>query len=217
MAIDRALLTAATAPAIRLYAWTPPGVSLGWFQRDVDLAPFRRAGYDVVRRVTGGGAVVHHHEVTYSVVLPAAHPRLVGKSIIESYAVIQDPIRAALRVFGIETEGRDGGAARDGAEPALCFERASPLDVLCGGRKIVGSAQRRLPDRVLQHGSIILDPNPLQPDQPSLSAIAGRTIEPAALAEELRRAFDRVFGPFDPAGLTAAEEEVAAAESSGNL
>jgi lipoate-protein ligase A len=211
MAVDRALLSAACSPAIRLYAWSPPGVSLGWFQRRVDLAPFERAGYEIVRRVTGGGAVVHHHEVTYAVLLPTAHPRLAGLSVVDTYGVIHAPVREALRALGVETSDRPGPARdpRDG-EPDLCFERASPFDILAHGKKIVGSAQRRLPDRVLQHGSIILAPNPLQPSQPTLSALAGRPVTPEGVAAALAAAFERAFGPLVPSSLTPAEDACAA-------
>lgn len=215
MAIDRALLSAARTPAIRLYGWSPPGVSLGWFQRRVDLAPFQRAGYAIVRRITGGGAVVHHHEVTYTVLLPTSHPKLFGLSILDTYGVIHAPVREALRALGIETADRAGPARdpRDG-EPDLCFERASPFDIVARGRKIVGSAQRRFPDRVLQHGSIILEPNPLQPGQPSLSALAGRAISQGDVAAALSEAFGRAFGPLVPSTLTAAEQEAADASIS---
>jgi len=212
MAVDRALLTAARSPAIRLYAWTPPGVSLGWFQRRVDLGPFRRAGYQVVRRITGGGAVVHHHEVTYTVLLPTSHPLIHGRSILETYGVIHAPVREALRALGIQASDRPG-PARDPreAEPDLCFERSSPFDIVAHGRKIVGSAQRRLPDRLLQHGSVILEPNPMQPSQPSLSALAGRPLAPDDVARALADAFGRAFGPLVPDTLSSDEEAVATA------
>lgn len=215
MAIDRALLRAGDSPAIRLYAWAPPAVSLGWFQRDVDLEPFRRAGYEVVRRMTGGGAVVHHHEITYAVLLPTSHPAVAKRSTIETYAAIHAPIRAALAGLGIPTEVREGASASACAEPALCFERASPLDVLWAGRKIVGSAQRRSPDRLLQHGSIILAPNPLQEDQPALTGDDGRPLDPRRLAALLRAAFERAFGPLVDGVLSPAEEEAAAAACCG--
>jgi lipoyl(octanoyl) transferase len=217
MAIDRALLRAGASPAIRLYAWSPPGVSLGWFQRDVDLEPFRRAGYDVVRRLTGGGAVVHHHEVTYAMLLPTSHAAIDGRATVETYAAIHQPIREALAAAGIETEGRAPVTATRSAEPALCFERASPLDVLWAGRKIVGSAQRRLPDRLLQHGSIILAPNPLQPDQPALIGSDGKPVDPTRLVVLLRAAFERAFGPLEDGGLSTAEEEAASADRDGVL
>jgi lipoate-protein ligase A len=212
MAVDRALLHGARTPAIRLYAWTPPGVSLGWFQRDVDTAPFRAAGYEVVRRLTGGGAVVHHHEVTYAVVLPLSHAAMAGASVVDSYRAIHAPIREALAALGVDA-GEDGAAAlpRHAREPVLCFERASPFDVVVLGRKVVGAAQRRLPGRLLQHGSIVLEPNPLQPCQPSLSAVAGRAISATDLAEALRRAFDRAFGPLVAATLDPHEEAMAGA------
>jgi lipoate-protein ligase A len=215
MAIDRALLQAAASPAVRLYAWSPPGVSLGWFQRGVDVAPFRLAGYDVVRRPTGGGAVVHHHEVTYAVLLPAAHPAIAGLPTLDTYAAIHGPVREALAAVGIDTEGREACDARVGTDPTLCFERSSPLDVLWRGRKVVGSAQRRLPDRILQHGSIILAPNPLQPDQPTLFGRDGRPVDPARLAAALRAAFERALGPLADAPLTPAEREAAALEAAG--
>jgi lipoate-protein ligase A len=214
MAIDRALLFGATSPAVRLYSWTPPGVSLGWFQRDVDHAPFAAAGYEVVRRLTGGGAVVHHHEVTYAVLLPLSHVAIAGRNVLDTYRAIHVPIRDALRALGVDASDRTEhppGAAASAA--VLCFERSSAFDLVVRGRKVVGSAQRRLPDRVLQHGSIVLEPNPLQPSQPSLSGVAGRPIEPAALVRELEAAFSRAFGPMVPSTLTPGEEALASAPS----
>jgi len=208
MAIDRALILAARAPALRLYAWEPPGVSLGWFQRDVDTTPFVAQGYSVVRRLTGGGAVVHHDEVTYAIVLPTDHPLIAARDALGIYDAIHAPIRAELNTLGIRC---DPSAATAPESPAalLCFERSSPFDVRSGGIKLVGSAQRRLPDRVLQHGSIVLGPNPVQPRQPTLSSLAGRPISARDLAAALESAFARAL-PLVPAALTADEEAVAA-------
>jgi lipoate-protein ligase A len=212
MAVDRALLCAARTPAIRLYSWSPPGVSLGWFQRGIDSTRYEDAGYQVVRRLTGGGAVVHHHEVTYAIVLPLAHPSIAGLSVLETYGAIHAPVREALESLGVAAMGRAGDLLADReSEPELCFERASPFDVLVAGRKVVGSAQRRLPDRVLQHGSIVLGPNPLQPAQPSLARVAGRPLSGHDLALALERSFRAAFGPTVAASLTSEEEDVAAA------
>lgn len=211
MALDAALLACATTATLRLYGWGPHAVSLGHFQRDADLSPYRAAGLPVVRRMTGGGAIVHAHEVTYSLLLPEDHPLLRGLDVKSSYAAIHSPIRAALRTFGVETEIRPEPVGAHADRSFLCFARATELDLVAAGRKIVGSAQRRKPGRVLQHGSILLRNHPLQPGTSCASEIAGREIDAATMAEALRAAFADAFGPAVEGAIT--PEESAAADA----
>jgi lipoate-protein ligase A len=121
MAIDAALLATATRPTLRFYLWRPNGVSLGRFQDAAAAAPFREAGLPVVRRMTGGGAIVHADEITYSILLPDDHALLLGLDVKASYAALHRPIREALASLGVATETRDVPVpthkARDGVGP----------------------------------------------------------------------------------------------------
>lgn len=167
MAVDEAMLEAAEAggapPTLRLYRWQPPAVSLGYFQeweRAVNEAACREAGVDVVRRPTGGRAVFHHDEVTYSVVLPPGHP-MAGRTVMEGYRRISEALLAGLRRLGIEAELAQPPAVPQGrgreALAGACFDAASRYELEWRGRKIAGSAQvRRASGAVLQHGSIPL-------------------------------------------------------------
>lgn len=167
MAIDEALLASAPGrPVLRLYGWSPPGLSLGHFQSDEEGAAALRSfpGAVIVRRPTGGGAIYHDDEVTYSLVVGLGDPLLEGASLEESYFRLDAPVVAALAGLGVAARHRGGdGAGRDRrAEPFFCFDRKSRLDVVAErghglpAPKIAGSAQRRSRTHVLQHGSVLL-------------------------------------------------------------
>lgn len=208
MAVDEALVRHASTPTLRLYGWDPPAVSLGRFQPGrVELDGLLDAGLPVVRRMTGGGAIVHWHELTYSITLPEDHP-LVRCSTRESYARLHAPIRDALFAIGVEASAR--GAASEGPDPLLCFHRVTALDLVVGGLKLVGSAQRRTHGRVLQHGSIVLSANPLQPGTAALDTVLGRSVPAEELAEAVAHAFEGPLGGLEAGGLT--DDERAAAE-----
>lgn len=210
MAVDAALLEASRVPTLRLYLWRPHGVSLGRFQKAAGLEPFRAAGLPVVRRMTGGGAIVHAHEVTYALLLPADHPQIAGADVKASYAALQAPIRAALAALGVGTTIRPEPVADARAREFLCFARATELDLAADGGKLVGSAQRRIPGRVLQHGSILLRAHPLQPGTASVASVAGRDVDAEELARGLATSFAAAFGPLIPGTLTDDEEAEAA-------
>jgi lipoate-protein ligase A len=168
MAVDLALLHAAareeSGPTLRFYSWSPPAVSLGRFQAvdGIDLEYARRRGWDVVRRSTGGRAVLHHLELTYSLALP---PSVVsGVGVRSSYTALVAGIHAGLRSLL-------SAASPVGALPPLpcdarenrnanCFALAGECDTLLPGGKLVGSAQARKDGALLQHGSILLDADP---------------------------------------------------------
>ncbi|MDR1862657.1 MAG: lipoate--protein ligase family protein, partial [Treponema sp.] len=145
MALDEALLegvaSGASLPALRFFGWKPPAVSLGYFQgleEEVDLEACRRRGVDVVRRISGGGAVFHQAEITYSLIMPLSHP-LAGATITESYRVLCAGVAAGLGRLGVEAV-------------------FAPInDILAGGRKISGNAQTRRKGCLLQHGTVLLD------------------------------------------------------------
>lgn len=189
MAIDEAIMHSVAQgaqPALRLYGWDPPAISIGYFQnaeKEVDFAACKSVGVDVVRRPTGGRAVLHDVEVTYSLAIPEENP-IVPKGITESYRKISEGMVLGLRKLGLDAEvvatPRARGAARSvapegapsqasasltqripsparGALSGACFDAPSWYEVTAGGKKIVGSAQVRRMGVLLQHGSILLD------------------------------------------------------------
>ncbi|MDR1565787.1 MAG: lipoate--protein ligase family protein, partial [Treponema sp.] len=124
--------------------WKPPAVSIGYFQgleEEVDLEACARYGVDVVRRISGGGAVFHDQEITYSLIMPVSHA-LAGNSILESYRTLCSGIVSALSRLG------------------LAAEFVPINDILARGRKVSGNAQTRRQGCVLQHGTVLLDLNP---------------------------------------------------------
>ncbi len=145
MGLDEAILRAVaegkSLPTLRFYGWKPPAVSLGYFQglyEEIDVDACASDGVDIVRRITGGGAVFHHYEVTYSIVLPLGHP-LARENILESYRLLLGGIIEGLAILGIQSE-------------------FSPInDISAGGKKISGNAQTRKLGCILQHGTILLD------------------------------------------------------------
>jgi len=163
MAVDEAILEASyraqSPPTLRLYAWDPPCLSLGYAQpfSDVDLNALARRGWELVRRPTGGRAILHTDELTYSVSGPANEPRLTG-SVLESYQVLSQALLAALHSLAIPAEAHEKPLVAPGADPKgpVCFEVPSNYEITVGGKKLVGSAQARRKQGVLQHGSLPL-------------------------------------------------------------
>lgn len=162
MARDEALMLRAGAklspPTLRLYQWSSPTISLGYFQRfgDFENLPFPAGKLAVVRRQTGGGAILHDLEWTYSLTLPVDHA-LLADGPRRLYDLAHDAVIAALAALNLATARcgftDDSTPARG---PFFCFARRHDLDVLLDGGKIAGSAQRRTRSAILQHGSIIL-------------------------------------------------------------
>jgi len=162
MARDEALLYCErVAPAaLRIYFWDPPTISLGYFQRFTDVAklPADVRDLPIVRRATGGGAILHDREITYSLLLDESIP-IARKAPVELYRTVHDCWRTVLVQAGFETslapEEFPMPSPRSG--PFFCFERPGRTDLLHDGAKLLGSAQRRIPGRVLQHGSLMLE------------------------------------------------------------
>lgn len=143
---------------VRLYGWSPPAVSLGRNQRDdeVDVAACRRDGVDVVRRPTGGRAVFHRDELTYSLAARLDDP-VFGGSALDAYRAIGRGLCRGLRVLGVGAELVKASVpnARSGLSPS-CFAASGRYELAVGGRKMVGSAQRRYASSFLQQGSVLL-------------------------------------------------------------
>lgn len=158
MAVDEAILNearfnGALRPTLRFYGWALPTVSVGYLQ---DAAPFSCFGLPVVRRITGGRAVLHDMELTYSVVAGEANAVFSG-GITGAYGIISKIIVAALKDVGIDAcfSPMDRGA--NGPRSSACFHSPSRYEILVEGKKLVGSSQRRYKDIFLQHGSILFD------------------------------------------------------------
>lgn len=159
MAVDEAILESAGSgnapPTLRLYAWDPPCISLGYAQpfTDIDLPRLLERGWQVVRRPTGGRAILHTDELTYSISGPQDEPRLAG-GVLESYRTLSAGLLAALHLLGIPAQSH-ATAANQGSS-AVCFEVPSHYEITFSGRKLVGSAQARRKEGVLQHGTLPL-------------------------------------------------------------
>lgn len=173
MATDEYLLEAGLTDrlkAVRMYRWIEPTLSLGYFQ-DSDDKALQTTFQDLaaVRRLSGGGAILHHHELTYSFVLPADDP--LTSIPTELYGRVHSAIINVLGDFGAECAMRGEDDAKSD-EPFLCFVRGDRHDIHCNGRKVVGSAQRRRKGAVLQHGSIILERSTHAAEIPGLRNLA---------------------------------------------
>jgi lipoate-protein ligase A len=171
MAVDEELLARAqageTVPVLRFYTWAPPAVSLGRFQKieeAVNANACKRHGFDIVRRTTGGRAVLHHRELTYSLVSRTDNP-LFPSSVLGTYKIIAAALLAGLGHLDIAAEmvsrsNRHAHLVKKGAKEPACFSSPSWYEILVHGKKIIGSAQRRLSGAFLQHGSILMDFDP---------------------------------------------------------
>jgi lipoyl(octanoyl) transferase len=210
MRLDTELLEACAAGRmpglVRFYWFEPPCLSLGRMQpqEDADLEACRRDGVDVVRRPSGGRAVLHDQEVTYAVVCRASDPHFGGRVLL-SCERIHAVIAAALAALGVTTAGqctpRDVRAsARELAAVSDCFARPAAHELVDGGgRKLVGSAQARRGGALLQHGSILLDPSRVSgylrrpaagPGTAGIRGLLGRQVAREEVVTALRGAFE---------------------------
>lgn len=164
MAVDEALMESAikqgSSPTLRLYAWDPPCVSLGYAQNyaDMDQASLRKHGWTVVRRLTGGRAVLHTDEITYSVSGCLDYPLFAG-SILESYRRLAAALVAATSLLGIHVDVQEkpnSNNRKKTSADAACFEAASNYEITFEGKKLIGSAQSRRNGGLLQHGTMPL-------------------------------------------------------------
>ena len=183
MAVDEAILEhigrGASSATLRLYAWDPPCLSLGHAQpfADVDMLRLRGYSWEVVRRATGGRAILHTDELTYSIIAPLDEPRVAG-SVLESYNRLAQALLLAVKSLGMPVEMKEAvnhvlnlpsdhavsqasghapspASSRTYANP-VCFEVPSTYEITVNGKKLVGSAQARKKEGVLQHGSLPL-------------------------------------------------------------
>lgn len=219
------------SPTLRFYGWLRPTVSLGYFQNvneEINLDYCARQGIDVVRRPTGGKAVLHEVELTYSVIAREDHAFFNG-GLLGTYKAISVCFLRGLSQFGIEavmtSEGRSPG--HKGPE-AFCFSVPSQYELLVKEKKICGSAQLRSHGVFLQHGSLLIDFDPLKtwqvmsprgegsPEEmeaiknsaTSLVELLGRRIPPVEISQIMMESFEEVFNiKLVPGGLAPEEEE----------
>lgn len=194
MAVDEALLESAAESGlctVRVYRWSEPTLSLGYFQSaDSVRADPTLGSLPAVRRLSGGGAILHHHELTYSCVVPSA--QRVVSTPPELYALVHGAIVEILRRRGFPVQFR-GDIENSASEPFLCFGRGDRNDLLLHGQKILGSAQRRRRGTILQHGSLILRRSAFAPQFAGLCDLhpSGNVDE---LSDELHYALASLFG-----------------------
>lgn len=189
MALDEALLERAISEGIghfRLYCWSEPTISLGYFQ-DYDPAtlPEELRGLEVVRRLSGGGAILHHHEVTYSCSLPPGNTY--EKDPSRLYIDLHTILMTELARQGFECRFRGIPHSVSNAEPFLCYSRGDERDLVYDSDKIVGSAQRRRKGAILQHGSVLLRRSEFAPEFPGVADLMedGRSISEVSLCEDI--------------------------------
>ncbi|MFC0853164.1 lipoate--protein ligase family protein [Halalkalibacter oceani] len=168
MALDEALLTwhseGRIPPTIRFYGWDPATLSIGYFQKvekEIHLDKVREYGLGFVRRPTGGRAVLHDQELTYSVIVSEEHPDMPA-TVTEAYRVISQGILEGFTDVGLEAyfsipRTEEELSSLKNPRSAVCFDAPSWYELVVEGRKVAGSAQTRQKGVILQHGSIILD------------------------------------------------------------
>ena len=235
MAIDEAIFRETIKnkkpPTIRFYGWKPAAVSIGYFQNieeEINLEKCRAAGVDIVRRLSGGKAVFHSAEVTYSVIACNKEESFPA-DISGTYKIISKCLARGLADLGIETVlAETGRTLHDADFKACCFSMPSRNELLVSGRKICGSAQIRASGGFLQHGSILMDFDPvktasfllpmrtdeqLQKLRDSVAAVneeIGNPVDEKEICTSLKKGFTEVLGlEIIEETLTAAEEELA--------
>ncbi|MFK7818592.1 MAG: biotin/lipoate A/B protein ligase family protein [Planctomycetaceae bacterium] len=191
MRIDEELLNVAASNEVntlRFYQWSEPTISLGYFQKDV-RAPEGLEQLPVVQRLSGGGAILHHHELTYSLSLGRSHPCVLDPTGI--YRVVHAAIIECLGELGFECSLRGEAASDPTNKSFLCFSRSDPNDIVHRAHKVVGSAQRRRRGAVLQHGSILLRTSEFAPEIPGIVDLGGVPATALELAERLEKLIPR--------------------------
>lgn len=192
MAVDEAVFLQSrdriSPPTLRFYAWLAPAVSIGYFQqihRDIDLAACRKRAVDIVRRPTGGKAVFHEQDLTYAVV---GRERRDGfpSDILGTYRMISRCLVRGLHELGVNVRmAQDGRKRPEVSAASSCFSAPSRYELLVKGRKICGSAQVRSQGAFLQHGSLLLDFDPLQTSEILLPHHQDRDLQIAHLRKSV--------------------------------
>jgi lipoate-protein ligase A len=181
MAVDEAILRSVadglSPPTVRLYSWDPPCLSLGRGQPDLDVDrdSVMSSGYDLVRRPTGGRAILHVDELTYAVIAPETEPRVSG-GIVESYRRLSRGLVRGLQLLGVDHACAESRSEEKRCKGPVCFEVPSDYEITARGRKLVGSAQMRSSGVVLQHGAL-----PLYGDITRICSLLATRPDPSAI------------------------------------
>lgn len=184
MAVDEVLLNSAAEfgqPSLRFYSWSEPTLSLGYFQQFAHRnrhAASRNCA--VVRRASGGGAILHDHELTYSLALPLTDRW--SLDLTEWYQTVHQVLIATLLSWSVDSSVFRGDRTAVNHQPFLCFHRRTPGDVVSHDVKIAGSAQRRGKRAVLQHGSVLLAQSRFAPELPGIRELTGVDVDRWKLA-----------------------------------
>ena len=162
MAVDEAILESVyhgeSPPTLRLYAWEPACLSLGHAQpySEVNINALAENGWDVVRRPTGGRAILHVDELTYAVIAPEDEPRVKG-GVLESYLRLSEALLECLNILGLSPQAEEKKQTEKKDKPnPVCFEVPSNYEITVKGKKLIGSAQARRKTGILQHGALPL-------------------------------------------------------------
>jgi lipoate-protein ligase A len=236
MGVDEALLASAVRtgrPSLRFYRWQGPWLSLGYGQilDGPRIDACRRAGVGVVRRVTGGRAVLHGNDLTYSL---TAREGQLPAGLMASYELVSEILIEALESLGVDAVAGPPSSVRDAFQHRFqtdrrgaagqperggfdCFAKPASREICVGGQKLAGSAQRRANGGILQHGSIRMTPDPTDARRASSLSGAGATSlaelgvspDPDALRVACEDAFGRAFGGLEASALTAEDLAVA--------
>ncbi len=214
MAVDEVLLESAAAgqPSLRFYGWTPATLSLGYFQRAADRLLHPASQHcPLVRRESGGGAIVHDRELTYALALPVHHPLAVDPPRL--YRLLHGTLAEVLSQWGISARLRSAAEAkRPSPEPFLCFQRRAEGDLVRGEFKVAGSAQRRRSGALLQHGSVLLARSTAAPELPGLEDLGNTAPRPGELIDSWCQRLGELGLRSEPtAGLSSAEQVSSAA------
>ncbi len=202
MAIDEAIFRqnqrTDALPTLRFYSWSPPSVSLGYFQttwKEVNVEACRRHCVDIVRRPTGGKAVLHENDLTYAVIASEHNP-LFPPDILGTYKIISSCIAEGLSKLGIEAEMEgDGRSYQDNSLRAACFSSPSRYELLAKKKKICGSAQLRSKGIFLQHGSILVDFDPFKTCALLLPQHGDRTWQTKKLRGSVTSIYEQIGAP----------------------
>jgi lipoate-protein ligase A len=238
MAVDQAIMEAVAGghvpPTLRFFAWQPPCLSLGYTQpvADIDREQLAARGWDLVRRMTGGRAILHTDELTYSVAVKADDPIVAG-DIVESYRRLSQALVAGLRRLGADPQADRRENDPQATKGPVCFEVPSHYEITIDGKKLIGSAQVRKFGAVLQHGSLplygdigrICDALMFEDESrretarrrvvqraATLESVLGRTISWDQAAEAMQASFESTFDLTFSAECSLTLEEQARAE-----
>jgi lipoyl(octanoyl) transferase len=218
-AIHHAVIIGNSPSTLRLYGWEKPAVSVGHFQKicsdQIDLGYCSAMGIDIVRRPTGGRAVLHGHDITFSVALRESQLPCDCKSITLSHAWLMQGVLEAMRLLGIHADLGGGFAHPDGIHSPDCFAQIAPCDLRIGLEKAVGAAQLRRSGGLLEQGSIPhtqprFDPMRIFPRQASCNSLALKDISRRDIEDAIVAGYENSLGlHLTPSGLTSIEVSIA--------